>query len=291
MANPMTQPDPTAVVGRRVVAVLLDAFLIVIPAILFITADFEYKEVDDLGVSGEQFCESFTEQQDGDCFDFEDVDGRVYYSDDAHLTGFGMYWLSNFLFVVVLQGFTGWTPGKLITGIRVIGEDGGKPGFVKALLRWLLWIVDGFPYVIPGLTGFIVALSTPGHRRVGDMVARTFVVKRAATGTPISIEDGGRLIVGTPAPDLVAPAWAPPPTAPGAPTGWGPAVDPTSAGWASPPAEAPTAAATPPAAPSPSTEGPQWDEARGTYIQWDPAQGAWMQWDEGFKAWIVIPGQ
>jgi hypothetical protein len=304
MANPMTQPDPTKVVGRRVVAAILDAFLVVVPAILFVTADFDYTEVKDLAnnQTGEEFCDAYTSQQDGDCFDFDDVDGRVYYSDDAHLSGFGMYWLSNFLILVALQGLTGWSPGKLVMGIRVIREDGGKPGFVKALTRWVMWIADGFPYLIPGVTGFIVASSTPGHRRIGDMVARTFVVKRAAIGAPMTTGDSGQLVVGVEAATAAVPAWAPPPGAPGGP---GPAVEPSAAGWASP---APPAGTTPPPpsgttppptappvaapqAPSTSTEGPQWDEARGTYIQWDPAQQAWMQWDEGFKAWTVIPGQ
>jgi len=185
---------------------------------------------------------------------------------------------------VVLQGLTGWSPGKLVLGLRVVREDGSKPGILKALVRWLLWIVDLFPYVIPGLTGFIVALSTPGHKRIGDYGARTFVVKRTAAGTPITIGDRGQLIVGEEAASAAVPAWAPPPSTPGSATGWGPAVDPTSGG------SAPSAPAVP-AAPSPSTEGPQWDEARGTYIQWDPAQGKWMQWDEGFKAWTVIAGQ
>jgi hypothetical protein len=54
----------------------------------------------------------------------------------------------------------------------------------------------------------------------------------------------------------------------------GPATGP----WAQPSASAPTA-----------RPGPQWDEARGTYIQWDPEAGAWMQWDEAAKRWDPIP--
>ena len=89
----------------------------------------------------------------------------------------------------------------------------------------------------------------------------------------------------------------PPADPSGATTGWGPAVDPSSAGWASPTPPSPPATPTPPIAPvapvvpAPGTEAPQWDEARGTYIQWDPVQGAWMQWDEGTKAWSRIAGQ
>jgi hypothetical protein len=141
--------------------------------------------------------------------------------------------------------------------------------------------VDGFPYFAP-LVGFIVGLTTVGHRRVGDMGAQTFVVNKAAAGLPI-------VVPGLTAPAPAAPvAWgAPPPDATGTTTGWGPAVDPSSAGWASPTPPAPPAAAPPP----PVAGGPQWDEARGTYIQWDPALGAWMQWDEPMKAWSRIPGQ
>jgi uncharacterized RDD family membrane protein YckC len=301
MANPMPQPDPTKVVARRVVAAIIDALLVVVPAILIYTASLEYTTsttLEDTELTGEQFCSQYLDvHPDGVCTaDLVDVApfDAVYYSNSSNVGSTGFYWISNFLILVVLQGFTGWSPGKLILGIRVIREDGGKPGFVKALTRWVMWIADGFPYVIPGLTGFIVASSTPGHRRIGDLVARTFVVKRAFAGTPMRIEDGGRLVVGAEGPTAVEPAWA---TPPGAPDGWGAAVDPNAAGWASP---APPAGTTPPptappvAAPqasAPSTEGPQWDEARGTYIQWDPAQQAWMQWDEGFKAWTVIPGQ
>jgi uncharacterized RDD family membrane protein YckC len=286
MAYPVPQSDPTKVVGRRVLACVLDAFLVIVPAILLLTASFEYLEVDDLGGrTGEQFCDDYLDEVGGACINAEDIDDRVYFSDDSNLTATGVYWIANFLILVVLQGLTGWSPGKLVTGLRVVKEDGGRPGIGKAGLRWLLWLVDGFPYVIPGLTGFIVALSTPGHRRVGDMAARTFVVKRAAAGTPMTIEDGGRLQIGDAPPSTVVPAWAPPPDAPGwaSPT---PTTPTAATGAAPPPPQAPVAPS-----PTPAAEGPQWDEARGTYIQWDPAQQAWMQWDEGFKAWTRIPGQ
>src|SRR3546814_18146228 len=70
--------------------------------------------------------------------------------------------------------------------IGVVGEDGRAPGLGKALLRWVLWVLDGFPYVLP-LVGGIVALTTVGHRRVGDMAAKTFVVDRGAMGSPIVV--------------------------------------------------------------------------------------------------------
>jgi uncharacterized RDD family membrane protein YckC len=272
MATALTQPDPTSVVGRRVLAVLLDGLLIVVPWLLIASSAFQYLDEDDLDRSPSQFCEDFMELEDGVC---AHVGDRVYfaYGDETELRqANGYYLLANALLLVVLQGFTGWTPGKLVAGIRVMREDGRRPGFVKALLRWLLWLVDGFPYCIPGLTGFIVALTTPGHRRVGDIVAKTVVVKRSAAGTPITIGEGGRLIIGADAAPEAPLDWS----APAATAGWGPAVDPA-------PAPAPSAA--------PGVGAPQWDEARNTYIQWDPQLGAWMQWDEATKAWVRIPGQ
>ena len=256
------QTDPTAVFGRRVLAVLIDAALILVPVIMLITSTFEYHDIDDLPVSAQEFCDSFEDETGGICVGTEDIDDRVYFSDGDTGPSTALYWGATFGLLVLLQGFTGWTIGKLVTGIRLVGEDGGRPGFVKALVRWLLWIVDGFPYFLP-LVGFIVGLTTVGHRRVGDMVAKTFVVRSSAAGSPIVV------------PGLTAPpppaggGWGtPPPDATGASAGWGEAIDP-----------------------APTASGPKWDEARGTYIQWDPAQGVWMQWNEGLKTWSPIPGQ
>jgi len=285
MANSMEQPDPTKVVGRRVIAAIIDFLIILVPTFLLVTANFEYTEVSDLNTSAAQYCETYEQETDGVCYNAEDIDDRVYYSDSTTFYGPAYLWFSSFLLLVVLQTFTGWSVGKLLLGLRVVKEDGTKPGFLKALGRWALLLVDLFPYFIPGLTGFIAALSTPGHRRVGDLAARTYVVKRAAVGTPIAIGDSGQLLLGEEQTTGMPPAWAPPPAAPGGVAATDPS--PGSANPAPPPPSAPSAAP----APTPSTEGPQWDEARGTYIQWDPEQSAWMQWDEGFKAWIRIPGQ
>jgi len=242
MAYPVAD-DPTAVFGRRVIAALIDALIVLVPTFLLASAEFEYLSVADLPVSAEQFCED--RMDDGQvCADFSDVDDRVYFADSSFPAATGWYWAANAILLVVVQAFTGWTIGKLLLGIRAVDEMGRPPGLLKALVRWLLWIVDGFPYVLP-LVGFIVGLTTVGHRRVGDMAAKTFVVGRAAAGSPVVV---------------------PGVTAPPAPTGWGAA-----------PAPAP-----------PSAEGPQWDEARGTYIQWDADQQRWMQWSESTRTWSPI---
>jgi hypothetical protein len=248
--------DPTKVMGRRVVATLIDGVIILVPFSLYATSELQYLTKDDLAsshLSVTEFCDQWDATHSGGvCVAVDQLD-RAYFGNidggpSALLLGLTL------LVFVVLQGVSGWTFGKLLTGIRCVKPDGSPAGVLKALVRWILWLVDGLPFIfLPALVGFIVGLTTVGHRRVGDMVAKTYVVRKAAAGRPIRVagldEQG----------DVVVPAWtgtgeveAPPPTA---------------------------------------KHGPQWDEARGTYIQWDPAQTAWMQWDEEARVWQRIPGQ
>ena len=69
----------------------------------------------------------------------------------------------------------GSTPGKKRLGIRVIRQDGLPIGFREAALRNLLRVADMLPppcYILGGL----VAHFDPQGRRLGDMVAGTYVV-------------------------------------------------------------------------------------------------------------------
>ncbi len=245
--------DPTAVFGRRLLAAIIDIAILFVPAVMLASSQFEYLELAD-GRSGTEFCDQFLEQSSGACFNLNDT---VYFSDASfgatQAVGLGL----QVLLLVLLQGLLGWTPGKLLTGIRTVREDGRPAGIGRAALRWVLLIVDGQPCGLP-LVGLITGLTTKGHRRVGDMAAKTFVVRAAAAGAPIVV------------PGLTAPA---------PPEGYG-----SGGGWGGPPP--PTAAAAPAGAPA-----PQWDAVRGTYIQWDLAQNAWMQWDEPGQRWFKIQGQ
>jgi uncharacterized RDD family membrane protein YckC len=276
MASPLPATDPTAVFARRVVATLIDAALILVPTFLLLTATFEYRDVSALDRDPQQWCDDYMNADLGFCANFADVNDRVYTSDGPDPATHAMYWGGSLVLLVVVQGLTGFTVGKLLTGIRTVREDGRPPGVGRAFVRWVMWAVDAFPYVIP-LLGPIVAGTTQGHRRVGDMVAKTFVVRASAAGAPIVVPG-----VTTPAPGLVTyagtGAWGSQP-APWTPAGQG--GDAGTGGWAAP-GTAPT---------TPGVDGPQWDAARNTYIQWDPAQRRWLQWDESARTWSVIPGQ
>jgi uncharacterized RDD family membrane protein YckC len=280
---PAPAGDPTAVFGRRILAFLIDVLLLAIPVVVLSTSNLEYLEADQLDRSGEQFCEDYLDQQNGICLDLTDMDDRVYFADDlsSGTVGFWGAVLAGFLLHVLLQGVTGWTIGKLVTGIRTVQEDGSVVGIGRAFLRWLLLVVDGQPCGLP-LVGLITAGTSTGHRRVGDMAAKTYVVRASAAGSPIVLPGSAP----APAGGWGAPApWGQSP----APTGWGdptPPAERTEGGWAAPEVSAPNHRP----APSAGTE-PQWDAARNTYIQWDPAQSRWVQWDDAARTWTVIPGQ
>lgn len=235
MASPQLVVDPTAVIGRRVVAALIDAAVILIPTFLLLSASFKYMDVNALDRDPQQFCDDYSKDPGGFCVNFADVNDRVYFSDGAGGESTAFYWGGTFLLLVVAQGITGRTIGKLITGLRTVREDGRPPGLVKAFVRWVLWIIDAFPYAVP-LLGPIVALTTQGHRRVGDMAAKTFVVRSAAAGAPIQV------------PGLTAPPGAEAPSASGAP---GPQWDPARNTYI------------------------QWDAAQSRWLQWDEAARAW----------------
>lgn len=297
-----TYTDPTAVFGRRVLAGILDLLLLAVPATMLATAQMEYFEY---GSNSEamDFCESFMDQQDGACVA---VDGTAFFGESSEiLLAFGGASLAiGVLNLVVLQGLTGFSVGKLLTGLRAVRPDGSACGLGKALVRWLLWLVDGQPCGIP-LVGFITGLTTVGHRRVGDMVAKTFVVRRSATGRPILVPEltapsgaGNPYVAAATAGGAWGPPVAtPPPPPPGARWGDAPPAgspepdaeepEPSSSGWATPEPSAEAPAAVPPVDAPP----PQWDEARHTYIQWDPRQSAWLQWDETARVWSRIEGQ
>jgi RDD family len=228
--------DPTAVMGRRVAAWVVDSVIILAPSVALFTSELEYLEESNLDQSGMDFCEDYMDQEEGVCLDVGD---RVYFSNGVPVAPWGLALGLSILIYVLIQGLKGWTPGKLLFGIRTVAEDGRAPGIGRAIIRWLLLFVDE---LCAGLVGFIVALTSKGHRRVGDMAAKTFVVGSQYMGHPIVVPG---MTPGYPA----YPGYPGGPGAPGGPGGgWGAQPGP-------PPGEQPQTLAPPPAWGPPPTWG------------------------------------
>ena len=78
-------------------------------------------------------------------------------------------WLAYF---VVFEATLGATLGKLLFRVRVRTADGGRIGWLGALIRNLLRITD----VCLGLVTLVLMLLTPRRQRLGDFAAGTVVV-------------------------------------------------------------------------------------------------------------------
>ena len=192
----MQQP-PTKVVGRRVAAFFIDAIIV---AIIGAIAWFALTKKFDGPCAGGGV------EINGDCRGFEaGSSNRSIWLLLEFLVPFAIY--------CVMTGLTGKTPGKAMVGIKVVNEAGSPPGVFRAFVRWLLAIVDAFPYIIPYLVGFVTALNSQRNQRVGDMAASTFVVDRNYEGP---VPAPGQIAGGAPgyAPNS---GWNAPPT--GAPVG------------------------------------------------------------------------
>src|SRR3954454_6189460 len=175
--------DPTAVQGRRIGAFFIDAaILTVVAVVLFFPFHSEESRTQALRegkchITSNTFNDSVTTTCDGFTFESE---GTVYFADPA------WFWANlavSAAYYVVLQGILGATLGKLMVGLRVVRPDGSIAHVGWAGLRWLFFFVDGpLTFFICGLVTFLVS---KGHRRVGDMIASTYVVRAASVGQPV----------------------------------------------------------------------------------------------------------
>jgi uncharacterized RDD family membrane protein YckC len=168
---------PTKVVGRRVAAFIIDGVIVAAInfAIFFALAGDPVK-----GLANGDL------QPDSTVYGNLELGDKTY---SVYGSKAALYFLLVFAltigYFVVWQGLKGVTLGKLALGIKVTKDDGsGPPGIGRALARYFLFIADGFPYIIPYLTGFICAMTTKENKRIGDMVASTVVVKKDAVVSP-----------------------------------------------------------------------------------------------------------
>ena len=75
----------------------------------------------------------------------------------------------------LIEGFTGWSPGKLILGIRVVDESGQRAPVGKLLLRYLVKY-SGSVLAFAGLVAGASVLSSAGQLVALGIVVGCFLV-------------------------------------------------------------------------------------------------------------------
>ena len=273
VAGPTTA-DPTSVMGPRVVAGLIDALLFVL-MLFFIgptpLSPFAEYATNNRDLPLEEACDlanAKADAQKDSCIEWGDKIYWTHEGDQAAQTGIFFGFIALY---IVLQGLTGFTPGKLLLGLRAVGED-GRASVGRSLVRTVLWIVDVLPCF--ALLGFIVALTSTGHRRVGDMAAKTFVVRKGSMGQPIVVPG---MITAAAGGGVTGVA---PPQGYGTPTVYpsaSPYPPPTTSTWGAPPqpqppAPAPENAWGAPPQPSAQPQGPFGQPQSYSQPQAEPAE-------------------
>ena len=211
--NDPVPTDPTAVFGRRCSAYIIDFVILFAVGVIAVFSMATLDEVDDPAMA-EQICEHYEDLNNGDvCLDLESA---VFVFEANQFNALGILILAiAVLNSVIISTITGGSVGKLAVGLRVVDKSTfQRAGFLKHLLRWVLLIVDSFPWivVIP-LTGLILGLASRGHRRVGDFAAKTLVVKKSHVGRPTLVPGVNEAAVSPMGlPGLWDPPIQPPPT-------------------------------------------------------------------------------
>lgn len=89
-------------------------------------------------------------------------------------------WLLLFAgYYIFTEGRYGATPGKKLMALRVVNQQLGPCGYGRALVRFLLRIVECYTVPLMGLIGF---WNSKTGRRVGDALAGTLVVRAEDLG-------------------------------------------------------------------------------------------------------------
>ena len=89
--------------------------------------------------------------------------------------GFGLLSFIIFLaYFTYLEGSKGQTIGKMVTKIKVVGEDGEMINMNQAFTRNILRVIDG---LLAYLIGAILIWRSDKKQRLGDRIAKTVVIK------------------------------------------------------------------------------------------------------------------
>lgn len=111
-------------------------------------------------------------------------DGRIV---AVALPAYAACYAITILYFILCEGRYGQTVGKWSVGIQVARLDGGRITWPQSVFRNLVRVVDGM--YLQSLLGLLFILSTERSQRLGDLAARTIVLRRRSYPVDTPDED------------------------------------------------------------------------------------------------------
>ena len=90
------------------------------------------------------------------------------------------------LYFRIMEACRGKPPGKLIACIRVVKRNGQKPSWTQSIVRNLIRLIEINPFFGGGLIAGIITARSRRKQRLGDMLARTYVLRDEGVKTLLS---------------------------------------------------------------------------------------------------------
>jgi len=212
----MIEPEVTAVLGRRLLAFLIDSSLV---AATGLGVAFQRssafavvgRDSDDNALVDPGEFSAIEELLDFELFGRSEIlgipvvraqelgDSYRVFAADSYQSGL----LAALVAALVLFGLVPMvlrrTLGMVPVGIGIRKTDGTRAGIGAHLVRTVVGFIDAIPLVIPGALGFITARASKHRQRLGDRVAKTVVVNiKALRDSDIA---GERIDLGQRVPD------------------------------------------------------------------------------------------
>jgi uncharacterized RDD family membrane protein YckC len=92
------------------------------------------------------------------------------------IVAFGLWlWIAQAIYFTILEGWIGQTPGKKIMGIKVTTDEFLRCGFMDAFTRNVVRLLDTVLFLYG--VSLILMSYYPKNQRIGDLVAKTVVLK------------------------------------------------------------------------------------------------------------------
>ena len=169
---PAVPREACAGVGQRFVALIFDTMIIIFLMNLLINMGVDLVYSMDIDVVSKLGIDQWLKKLPQEEFSYNEMKDMINLLFLSLVSNSALIFTYYFIF----EAAVGATPGKLVTGLRVLKKDGGRCTIGASFVRNLLRFVDALPFLY--LLGALFVSLTPYKQRLGDLAAGTVVANK-----------------------------------------------------------------------------------------------------------------